>query len=75
MALQGHVALENVSFAYPSRSDVQVLKDFSLVVRPNATVALVGQRCVHVRVWVGSWVDTCGYRESKAQIHRPKESC
>lgn len=44
-ALEGHVALEHVSFAYPSRSDVDVLKDFSLVVRPNTTVALVGQRC------------------------------
>lgn len=49
VALQGHVVLENVSFAYPSRSDVHVLKDFSLVVRPNTTVALVGQRCV--RAW------------------------
>ncbi len=42
--LQGHVALENVCFAYPSRPDVEVLKGVSLTVRPNQTVALVGQR-------------------------------
>lgn len=48
--LEGHVALESVSFAYPSRPDVSVLSDFSLAVRPNTTVALVGQRCVCWRV-------------------------
>jgi ABC-type multidrug transport system fused ATPase/permease subunit len=38
----GRVAFSGVSFAYPTRSDVQVLQDFSLTVEPNQTVALVG---------------------------------
>lgn len=46
--LEGHVALEGVTFAYPTRPDVQVLRDFTLRVAPNTTVALVGQRWVVV---------------------------
>jgi ATP-binding cassette subfamily B (MDR/TAP) protein 1 len=38
----GRVAFSGVSFAYPTRSDVQVLQDFNLTVEPNQTVALVG---------------------------------
>jgi ABC-type glutathione transport system ATPase component len=36
------VAFSGVTFAYPTRSDVQVLQDFNLTVEPNQTVALVG---------------------------------
>jgi ATP-binding cassette, subfamily B, bacterial len=39
---QGHVALEHVTFDYPSRPDRPSLVDFSLAVRPGETVALVG---------------------------------
>jgi hypothetical protein len=46
VSLEGLVELESVCFAYPSRPDVTVLREFSLTVRPNTTVALVGQRSV-----------------------------
>ncbi|XP_004520570.1 ATP-binding cassette sub-family B member 8, mitochondrial [Ceratitis capitata] len=40
--LNGEIRFENVSFAYPSRPDHIVLKDFNLILRPGQTVALVG---------------------------------
>jgi ATP-binding cassette, subfamily B (MDR/TAP), member 8 len=40
--LQGEIRFENVQFSYPSRPDQVVLKDFSLVLKPGQTVALVG---------------------------------
>ncbi|XP_013114356.2 mitochondrial potassium channel ATP-binding subunit [Stomoxys calcitrans] len=40
--LYGEIRFENVSFAYPTRPDHIVLKDFNLVLRPGETVALVG---------------------------------
>jgi ATP-binding cassette subfamily B protein len=39
---QGRVAFERVSFRYPTRPDQAALEDFSLVVEPGETVALVG---------------------------------
>lgn len=39
----GHVELQNVSFIYPSRPEVTVLKDFSLNVLPGTSFALCGQ--------------------------------
>lgn len=41
--LKGRIVFENVSFAYPSRPDVVVLKDFSLTIEPGESVALVGE--------------------------------
>ena len=41
-SMEGAVTFENVSFSYPSRSNVPVLKNFSLTVAPNTTAALVG---------------------------------
>lgn len=38
----GHIRLENVHFSYPTRPDVQVLRDFSLQVDPGTYSALVG---------------------------------
>lgn len=38
----GRVALENVSFDYPTRPDVPVLRDVELAVAPGEVVALVG---------------------------------
>ncbi len=40
--LEGVVELEQLSFHYPSRPDVDVLKDVSLKVEPGERVALVG---------------------------------
>lgn len=40
--LNGHVRFNEVAFNYPSRQDVMVLKDVSLVVKPGEQVALVG---------------------------------
>lgn len=40
--LEGHIEFKNVSFNYPTRPDVQVLKNFTLKIEPNKTVALVG---------------------------------
>ena len=41
-AMVGEVRFEAVSFAYPTRPDLTVLKDFTLTVPPNSTCALVG---------------------------------
>lgn len=38
----GRIEFQNVRFAYPSRPNITVLKDFSLTVEPGQTVALVG---------------------------------
>ncbi|CAH1233036.1 ABCB9 [Branchiostoma lanceolatum] len=40
--IDGHIEFRNVSFAYPSRKSVQVLKDVSFHVSPGEVVALVG---------------------------------
>ncbi|KAL3862668.1 hypothetical protein ACJMK2_008621 [Sinanodonta woodiana] len=40
--VQGQIEFHGVSFAYPTRSDVKVLENFSLRVNPGETVALVG---------------------------------
>lgn len=42
-ALEGHVRLNRVSFAYPTAPDRPVLRDISLVVEPGMTVGLVGR--------------------------------
>ncbi|KAK4873210.1 hypothetical protein RN001_015239 [Aquatica leii] len=39
---QGQIAFQNVCFSYPSRRNVQVLKDFNLTINPGETIALVG---------------------------------
>ncbi|GBG73751.1 hypothetical protein CBR_g17091 [Chara braunii] len=41
-AVTGSIELRNVTFAYPSRPDVQIFKDFSLEIPAGKTVALVG---------------------------------
>ncbi|KAM3187686.1 hypothetical protein ACTXT7_001799 [Hymenolepis weldensis] len=38
----GKIEFKNVSFFYPTRPDVQVLRDFSLTINPGETVAIVG---------------------------------
>ena len=40
--LEGRVALNDVSFAYPTRPDVTVLSDIELTIEPGEIVALVG---------------------------------
>lgn len=39
---EGRVEIEGIDFAYPTRADVSVLKNFSLSVPANSTTALVG---------------------------------
>lgn len=41
--IKGEVELRHVKFAYPTRPDATVLKDFSLHVKPGQTLALVGR--------------------------------
>jgi ATP-binding cassette subfamily B (MDR/TAP) protein 1 len=43
LSCAGQIHIENVNFAYPTRVDVPVLKQFSLSVPANSTTALVGQ--------------------------------
>lgn len=40
--MDGRIEFRNVSFAYPSRPNSKVLRDFSLVIPQNTTAALVG---------------------------------
>ncbi|GAB0087696.1 ATP-binding cassette sub-family B member 8, mitochondrial [Sergentomyia squamirostris] len=40
--LRGHIRFQGVNFSYPTREEQAVLKDFSLVLEPGKTVALVG---------------------------------
>jgi len=42
-ALDGNVVFENVEFSYPSRPDLQVLKDIDISIDSGEKVALVGQ--------------------------------
>lgn len=42
-ALVGKIEFRNVSFSYPTRPKDAVLKNCSLVIEPNTTVALVGE--------------------------------
>ncbi|KAL0483150.1 ATP-binding cassette, subfamily B [Acrasis kona] len=41
--IRGHIVFENVTFRYPSRPKVAVLKNFTLDMQPGKSVALVGQ--------------------------------
>ena len=41
-ALKGHIVFEDVSFFYPTRADVEVLKSLRLEVLPGEKIALVG---------------------------------
>jgi ATP-binding cassette subfamily B protein len=40
--ISGHLALDNVTFAYPSRPERNAIDGLSLVIEPGETVALVG---------------------------------
>lgn len=40
--LKGKVAFDNLTFTYPTRPDIKVLKDFSMTINPGEKVALVG---------------------------------
>ena len=39
---KGFISFENVTFRYPTRPEMSVLRGFTLDVKPNQTVALVG---------------------------------
>jgi len=38
----GDIELKDVTFAYPTRTNVSVLKNFNLIIKPHQTVAIVG---------------------------------
>ncbi|KAJ3146682.1 ATP-binding cassette, sub-B (MDR TAP), member 4 [Geranomyces michiganensis] len=40
--VEGNIVFKNVSFAYPRRPDVPILKNFDLTIKAGTTVALVG---------------------------------
>ena len=40
--ISGKIELKNINFTYPSRQELQVLKDFSVVFEAGKTTALVG---------------------------------
>jgi len=40
--IRGDIEINNLTFSYPARRDIQVLKDLSLSIRAGETVALVG---------------------------------
>ncbi|WOG94642.1 hypothetical protein DCAR_0313938 [Daucus carota subsp. sativus] len=41
--VNGDIQLQHISFMYPTRPDVQILRDLSLTIRSGKTVALVGE--------------------------------
>ncbi|XP_059664692.1 ABC transporter B family member 9 isoform X1 [Cornus florida] len=41
--VNGNLLLQNVSFSYPTRPDIQVFRDLCLTMPPGKTVALVGE--------------------------------
>jgi len=41
-SIQGRIEFKNVSFSYPTRPNIQVLKNFSLTIEKGQAVALVG---------------------------------
>ena len=41
--INGAISYEGVGFSYPSRPDIEILKDFNLNINPGEKVALVGQ--------------------------------
>jgi ATP-binding cassette subfamily B protein len=43
LSLNGNIMFKNVSFAYPTRSEVEVLKCLNFKIEPGEKVALVGQ--------------------------------
>ncbi len=42
LKLQGEVEYRNVHFSYPTRKDIQVLKDVNFLIEPGKKIALVG---------------------------------
>ena len=47
--VNGHVLFEDVSFSYPSRRAVPVLKNVSFEIKPGECVGIVGYATLHTR--------------------------
>lgn len=43
VASSGEVAFRGITFSYPERKDVRILRDLNLVVKPGQVVAVVGE--------------------------------
>lgn len=41
-SVTGLIRMSNVDFSYPSRPDMPILKNFSLIINPGMSVAIVG---------------------------------
>lgn len=39
---EGHIAFQNIEFAYPSRNQIPIFQDLVLDIKPGKTVAVVG---------------------------------
>jgi hypothetical protein len=50
--VDGAIEFHNVTFAYPTRQETNVLDGFSLKIKSGSTVALVGPRCVEFKIYV-----------------------
>jgi ABC-type bacteriocin/lantibiotic exporter with double-glycine peptidase domain/CRP-like cAMP-binding protein len=63
-ALEGHIRLRRVGFAYPSAPDRAILQDISLVIEPGTTVGIVGRsgsgKSTLVKSLAGLLVPTAG---------------
>ena len=42
-SIEGHIQLKDITFAYPTRPELQIFKGFTLDVPAGSTVALVGE--------------------------------
>jgi hypothetical protein len=58
-AVRGNISFRNVTFAYPSRPDQVILRDFSLDIAAGETVAFVGDSGWCVRVMDVWWLEGC----------------
>ena len=86
-SVEGHLELKNVHFAYPSRPDVSIFKDFSLVIPKGQTVAIVGnsgsgkstivsliERFYDPNSGKCSWFRSTGLNLQAAPLHRRDRS-
>ena len=72
LKLSGAIAYDQVEFAYPTRSDIKLLKSISFSIRPGEKVALVGPSGSGDRASGGNVV--WGYHSRKHCLGKPDAS-